>query len=145
MLCHRVKELVTKRLQFLGKMCGSLTLFVEKTIDDCQDAGESWCGWASEIGADSDESFAVVRWDCASALLSSPHEVGHLQGARHDPYNDSNNTPYAYGHGYVNVANRWRTIMAYNDECDYSDEVSPCPDLNSRSTPRWPYCSRLKY
>ncbi|MDR1343695.1 MAG: T9SS type A sorting domain-containing protein, partial [Prevotellaceae bacterium] len=45
------------------------------------------------------------------------HEIGHLLGCRHDPYVDNTQTPFAYGHGYVNPSNTWRTIMAYPDAC----------------------------
>ena len=32
-------------------------------------------------------------------------------------YVDSSTTPYAYGHGWVDVGERWRDVMAYNDAC----------------------------
>jgi len=54
-------------------------------------------------------------------------------------------TPYTYAHGYVNATDLWRTIMAYYDHCDCTDEVSPCPDYASRATPGSPYCPRLQY
>ncbi len=88
----------------------------------------SFCGLASSIGSTASTAFAAVYWDCATGNYSFGHEVGHLQSARHDPANDSTNTPYAYGHGYQNPAGKWRTIMAYN--CP-----GGCPRLNYWSNP----------
>lgn len=79
-----------------------------------------WCGVAETIQASEDEAFCVVDYDCATGYYSFGHEIGHLLGCRHDTYVDNSNTPFAYGHGFVNVADRWRTIMAYNSECSAS-------------------------
>jgi hypothetical protein len=62
-------------------------------------------------------AFAVVKRTCATGYYSFGHELGHNMGARHDWYVDSNDTPYTYAHGYLNVADRWRSIMSYNNEC----------------------------
>jgi len=62
-------------------------------------------------------AFTVIARNCATGNYSFAHELGHNQGARHDWYMDTNTTPYAYAHGYVNTVKRWRTIMAYNDQC----------------------------
>jgi len=56
----------------------------------------------------------VVYHDCATGYYSFAHEIGHLQGARHNPEHDSTDKPFAYGHGYFNKAKKWRTIMSYN-------------------------------
>src|SRR5262249_3160439 len=62
--------------------------------------------------------FNVVARACASANFSFPHELGHNMGARHDWFVDpTNNSPYTYNHGYVNLGGQWRTVMAYNDQC----------------------------
>lgn len=63
-------------------------------------------------------AFAVNRRDCATGYYSFGHELGHIMSARHDCYDDDGLTPYEYCHGYVDPANGWRTIMAYNDECE---------------------------
>ncbi|UCH98179.1 MAG: hypothetical protein JSV88_15385, partial [Candidatus Aminicenantes bacterium] len=73
------------------------------------------CGRAFTIMADSYDTFAVVHWDCATGYYSFAHEIGHLQGARHNPEADSKTTPFPYGHGYYYEAGHWRTIMSY--EC----------------------------
>ncbi|RJP49392.1 MAG: DUF1080 domain-containing protein [Anaerolineaceae bacterium] len=83
--------------------------------------GGAYCGLASTIMATAATAFQVTDRSCATGYYSFGHEFGHLQGARHDTYVDTNNTPYSYGHGYVHTGstdyNRWRTIMAYNNKC----------------------------
>lgn len=78
-----------------------------------------YCGLATGIGVSEDKAFCAVSTcgTCATTNYSFGHEIGHLLGCRHDPYVDSNTTPFAYGHGYVNPSNTWRTIMAYRNAC----------------------------
>ncbi len=76
-------------------------------------AGSS-CGLASMILATADQAFAVVMQDCATGYYSFGHEIGHLQGARHNPEADPTSTPFSYGHGYYFEPSRWRTIMSYD-------------------------------
>lgn len=71
------------------------------------------CGKAAAILASEASAFAVVSHTCAVGNLSFAHEVGHLQGARHNPEVDPTSSPFAYGHGYLNPAGGWRTVMAY--------------------------------
>ncbi|RNC68070.1 MAG: hypothetical protein ED859_11620 [Desulfuromonadales bacterium] len=75
---------------------------------------DEYCGLASDIMAKASNAFAVVSNQCATGYYSFGHEIGHLMGARHDPANDNTSTPFAYGHGYQNLAGKWRTVMAYN-------------------------------
>lgn len=90
---------------------------------------DAYCGLADGIGVTEDHAFAVVYYDCATGYFSFAHEIGHLQGARHDPEHDSTNTPYAYGHGYNNCKDYcWRTIMSYSSACDSGG-----------------YCTRIQY
>ena len=44
------------------------------------------------------------------------HEIGHIQGASHNPEEPGalDRAPYSYGHGFCNAARNWRTVMAYN-------------------------------
>jgi hypothetical protein len=104
----------------------------------------NFCGLASGIGSNYSTAFCVSVAGCSVGNHTFAHEIGHLHGCRHDPYVDSNNSPYAYGHGYVYFPSRWRTIMAYNNECDCSDEVTPCPAYDDRATPGSPSCTRLQ-
>jgi hypothetical protein len=83
--------------------------------------GGAYCGLANAIMATAANAFQVTDRDCATGYYSFGHEFGHLQGARHDTYVDPTNTPYSYGHAYIHTgsttAQRWRTIMGYNDKC----------------------------
>jgi hypothetical protein len=83
--------------------------------------GGAYCGLAKAIMATAATAFQVTDRGCATGYYSFGHEFGHLQGARHDVYVDSSTTPYTYGHGYVHrgstAAQRWRTVMAYDNYC----------------------------
>ena len=74
----------------------------------------SACGLARDILADETTAFAVVHYECATGYYSFGHEIGHLQGARHNPQVDPSATPFAYGHGFFNASDSWRTVMSYN-------------------------------
>jgi hypothetical protein len=78
-------------------------------------------------------AFAVVDDGCATGYYSFGHELGHNMSAHHDWYVESSTSPYTYNHGYVNSANLWRTIMAYNTEC--SDSAVYCTRLQYWSNP----------
>lgn len=75
------------------------------------------CGMAAAIKATASYAFAAAHYTCITGYYSFGHEVGHLQGARHDRYVDGSTTPYAYGHGFIPSAKNWRTIMAYGNNC----------------------------
>ncbi len=95
----------------------------------------SLCGIAYGIGTSSSDAFCLVSAysTCATTNYSFGHEIGHLLGCRHDTYVDSNTTPFAYGHGYINPSKTWRTIMAYANGC------STCPRLLYWSNPNVTY------
>ena len=69
---------------------------------------------------------------CAAITMSIAHEIGHILGARHDRFIDESNTPFAYGHGYVN-GSKWRDIMSYKEGC------GGCPRIPYWSNPRIMY------
>jgi hypothetical protein len=75
------------------------------------------CGIAAAIKATATTAFAVAHYSCITGYYSFAHEVGHLQGARHDRYVDSSTSPYAYGHGFIPSTKNWRTVMAYGNNC----------------------------
>jgi hypothetical protein len=83
-------------------------------------ANGEYCGWSQQILATNKTAFSVVYFDCAMGpQYSFGHEIGHLQGARHNPEADPASAPFVYGHGFLDVANKRRTIMAY--DCDTQD------------------------
>ena len=90
------------------------------------------CGLSTRVRPDSDEAFFVVHHACATTTMSIAHEVGHILGIRHDRFVDQSNTPFAYGHGYVN-GGKWRDIMSYNEGC------GGCPRIPYWSNPRITY------
>ncbi|WP_068403356.1 Ig-like domain-containing protein [Kribbia dieselivorans] len=78
--------------------------------------------------------FGVVDQLCAVGNLSFAHEVGHNFGGAHDAA--VGDQPFVQGaRGYVNVAKRWRTVMAYNTACG----TAYCDRLAVFSTPNLAY------
>jgi hypothetical protein len=86
------------------------------------------CGLAAQVVATEDRAFAVVHHGCAAASYSLPHEIGHLIGARHNLELDDTQSPFSYGHGFVQQ-HSWRTMMSYKESCD------GCPRLPVWSNP----------
>lgn len=74
------------------------------------------CGIA-HISSTASTAFSVVAQSCANGNLSFVHELGHNMGARHDWFVDKTVDNPTYNHGHVNTTGRWRTVMAYNDQC----------------------------
>lgn len=58
------------------------------------------CGWADQIFATEDRAFAVVHYTYATGNYSFGHEIGHLQGSRHNIEADRDTTPFRYVRGY---------------------------------------------
>lgn len=105
-------------------------------------ANSSFCGLAwlmtTVSNAFKTHAFALVNYDCATGSFSFGHELGHNMGSRHDWYvDDTKDSPYTYNKGYVNpgatVATRWRTVMAYNNEC--ADRGFSCTRIQYWSNP----------
>ncbi len=104
--------------------------------------GGSYCGIAYVMtnvsSAFEDDAFSVTARNCATGYYSFGHEIGHNMGARHDWYVDpTSNSPYTYNHGYSNLTDRWRTVMAYNTQC--SDSGFNCTRLPYWSNPNVTY------
>ena len=110
-----------------GYMDDVHTLRTRYAADVCvllADYNFSPCGRAYKIKARRDEAFCVVQaYYCSTDYYSFIHEIGHLMGCRHNPQNDGSNSPYEYGHGYINSDKTWRTIMAYGTYCNDCDRI----------------------
>ena len=77
----------------------------------------SGCGLSTRVAPDAEDAYFVVHYSCAAITISIAHEIGHILGARHDRLTDPINTPFPYGHGYVD-GTKWRDIMSYSESCD---------------------------
>lgn len=74
--------------------------------------GQNYIGWVNSISAPANKAFA---WTAALHIgfpsLTFIHEIGHLMGCRHQINVDIKQTPYPYGHGFMDDPNGF-TIMA---------------------------------
>ncbi len=121
-------------------------------ISGSSGAGGSAYGILTPSNASAANAFAWMRLGRGSPLFA--HELGHLMGLAHDrsaacaigqPFAEDGCSPAAtaYAYGYVNqrafdagapVAARWRTIMAYPDQCGNEGRFE-CPRLLRFSNP----------
>lgn len=92
----------------------------------------SGCGLSTRVAADAEEAYFVAHHSCAAITYSIAHEIGHILGTRHDRQTDAGNSPFPFGHGYVN-GNKWRDLMSYQESCD------GCPRIPYWSNPRIKY------
>jgi len=98
--------------------------------------GTQYCGigyMMNTVSHSFESSAFTVVARTAPPVLQLAHEMGHNEGARHDWYADTGTTPYEYAHGYVYTPGRWRTIMAYNNQC--ADSGFNCTRLQYWSNP----------
>ncbi len=105
---------------------------VAMLIDDNAFCGLGW------VNSAANRAFSITSHTCITNL-SFQHEIGHNFGALHDPYVEPSNNPFAYGHGKVNnvAGNRFRTVMAYNNQC--ADAGTSCTRVNYFSNPNVNY------
>lgn len=96
-------------------------------------SSEGYCGEVMAIHSSTDTAFAVVDVDRGcTGKYTFTHETGHLFGAEHDASNASVPSYKPYGHGLIS-GNAWRTIMAYQHNCD------PCTRILQWSSPAIKY------
>ena len=77
----------------------------------------NYCGYAYIMSNVSTSfapwAFSVVRHSCATGYYSFAHELGHNQGAHHDPANGGS-AAYSYSRGHQDPYGAFRTVMAYD-------------------------------
>ena len=71
------------------------------------------CGVAWLDYTNANRGFSVVAQNCEAGHYTFAHEIGHNQGADHDPANALVSL-FPYGHGNCNIARGWSTVMAYS-------------------------------
>ena len=92
--------------------------------------------------------FSVIAQNCELAShYTFAHELGHNQGASHDPGNTCRSPPctlpppptFQYRYGRCNVAESWNTIMAYQGNlqgsCSTEIPYFSSPNLRYQGTP----------
>lgn len=98
------------------------------------------CGVAWMFTGSAGSGFSVLGWNgCPVANKSFVHELGHNMGAHHDPYVAPGPGAYAYSHGIVNLASRWRDVLAYNNQCAATAPFTSCTRIQYMSNPKLTY------
>ncbi|MCY7387531.1 MAG: M12 family metallo-peptidase, partial [Burkholderiales bacterium] len=92
------------------------------------------------------QGFNVVERNCATSNLSFAHELGHNMGLQHDEFDGNSGTtvtpegstiptPINYAHGYVDLRNQFRSVMAISAQCDAQSPVLRCERIPYFSNP----------
>jgi hypothetical protein len=104
--------------------------------------GGPWCGigWlmTSVSTSFAPNGFHVGVRDCEVSYDTMAHEMGHNMGLEHDLYvspQSTHPTAQPYAHGFVSTAGRFRTIMAYGNQC--TDAGFNCQRINQFSSPSY--------
>lgn len=95
-------------------------------------------------------AFTVSIYSCVVSNYTLAHEMGHNMGLNHDWFVNQSTASCDHHHGYSNQtavnlgisstsSQRWRTIMAYNDECAASG--INCSRINRWANPAVNYNS----
>ena len=98
------------------------------------------------------QGFSVVDRNCATSNFSFGHELGHNMGLQHDVFDGNSGTtvtpegstitvPINYAHGYVDLGNRFRSVMAISAQCDAQVPAINCPRIPNFSNPNVYYSS----
>ena len=101
-------------------------------------------------------AFNVVERNCATSNYSFAHELGHNMGLQHDvfdgnsgtivtPEGSSTQTSINYAHGYVDLNNRFRSIMAISAQCDLQVPAVNCPRIPHFSNPALTFDNRASF
>ncbi len=98
----------------------------------------SGIAWAPP-SPNSDYAFCVVKQKAATGHYTFAHELGHIQGANHNPEESRSEIPY--GHGYTDAQSCFRTIMSYPKHEDYCPNCKDCSRCDYGSCRRIPYWS----
>ena len=98
----------------------------------------AYCGIANNYYGRENGGFSVTAQECGSYIFA--HELGHNQGAQHDPGTNALNDVvlgFPYGQGLCNGRGRWRTIMSYNfrESCRPRVPYFSNPNVSYRGTP----------
>jgi hypothetical protein len=108
-------------------------LVVLLRADDPFICGVAWLAEAPSAGT-SHLGFSVTSLGCINPNFSFTHEIGHNMGLNHDRFVVSS-PDSDLNYGFVNVAKRVRSIMAYNNECAAADPSVFCTRRNRFSDP----------
>ena len=98
-------DVVVLLFQHLRNFCGGGIAYQLEN----EPVSARWAEWAFVVSG-------LGSTGCSEHDASSfAHEIGHLQGAYHNPEEFSApQRPYTYGHGFCNAVTGWRTVMAYD-------------------------------